>query len=679
MADRSFILAHNVLGSHRLGATEDEERRAINDLISEALRADNARGGWLERQRALTRLRYGIRDPKTFPWRGASNLSIPLIDQQIRRYKPLLMRLVVEADPIVEFVGEDPDAVAAERKAEAEYNWLFKQHMDAVEPLAYVTDAICHRGYGIAQIGWDYRTEHVVRVIEPKALIPPGAQQVPDPTENPDFYVALIVREYQLDIQDPRVAKALTDVSSQIANGKEFVRLAFRKVVADKPALWDRDPVQIIVPPRTTDYANCEWIIVQHVFSARRIKQMEADGFFQRGFYEKIASARRARGTQRIDDIPFSDSLREEKNEADRRENIWGQEDDDNILLWEYYHWHDLNSDGLSERAITWLHPATRTKGSTREYPYPFHRWPFQKIDFEKTSRRFHSSRGISGLLEHVQRQINAEHNARIDGMTLRNAPVYQMPVVSGFKARNFRAVPGTVLQLPMGARLEPVGQDHSAWPASYQEENLLRALAESYVGNFDSAVMAPGASTRRTATEVQAAVQLAASTASLDAIIFQIAMKEIHHMIWALWLEFRPATVSYKVQGLDPQDPDAKLITVSKAEIDKKFKLVPTGTIANTNRALELQSAREALSFFANDQTGYVDPYELRNWYFTLLDFRRARKVMNSPQDAAHLQVLMQAAAELQQDPTLAASAGASPRRPPAEATQTEVERPKE
>src|SRR6266850_3119079 len=201
MADRSFPLNLLIFGNLQLGDSANDEQRFLSKLIEQGLTADHHREGWLERQRRLSRLRYGIRKPKSFPWKGASNISIPLIDSQIRRFKPILMRLLVEADPVVEFVGEDANAVPAERVAEAEYNWLFKTHMNAIEPMAYVCDSIAHRGYGIAQVSWEYQTEYEVRVVSVRDLFPPpptvqGQAPQPQPMPSPDVIAQTIQQEY---------------------------------------------------------------------------------------------------------------------------------------------------------------------------------------------------------------------------------------------------------------------------------------------------------------------------------------------------------------------------------------------------------------------------------------------------------------------------------------------------
>lgn len=582
---------------------------------------------------------------------------MPLIDGTIRRMKPLLAKLIVQPDPIVEFVGEDPDAVEAERKAEAEFNWLFKTKMNAVESMLYVLDNVLHRGYGVAQVGWDYQKEYSCRIVEAETLF----QGQPAP-QDPNQIAQILAQAYDLDTQDPRVVRSLQTAATRLAQGAPYVKLGFMRVVNDCPAVWDRDPVTILVPPRTTDYGSAEWICVQHMFSRRKLEQMEADGFFEPGSVRKIFSTiGRVSGRDTGGDGFASGSagLDRERAADDERERIWGIENDDNVLIYELYHWNDIDGDGLLDRTVTFIHPRSLTKLRCTAYHYPFARWPFVKFDFEKTSRRFHAARGISAMLESLQREMNAQHNSRVDAMTLRNAPVYQVPVLAGFKAKNYRAVPGTVLEMPMGSQMTPVSQDRGSYPESVNEENSLRQLAESYIGAFDNTLTA-GANDGRTATEVNAAVSLAASTASMDTIIFQLQMRELFTLIWELWLDLRPQKVSYKIVGSDPSTNEPELITVSKSEIDKKFKLIPTGSIANTNHALELSNAREALQFFAADQTGFIDQMELRRWYFNLLDSRIARRVVLPPEKMAAIQTLNQAAAAVTQDPNLAAQMGA-------------------
>lgn len=674
-------MAARVLGTLRYASTPIEEKFYLTRLIEQGQTADQNRSMWLERQRLLTRLRYGIRQPKVFPWKDASNLSIPLIDHCIRKYKPVLMRLIVEPDPVCEFVGADPAAVEAERTAETIFNWLLKTEMEAIEPLAYVIDCICHRGFAFVQVGWEYLTEWETRII-------PARELFPDPSQLPDDQqlVQFLADQYGIYPDDEKNQVALVEAAAKIRAGEQFVRLAYRKVIHDRPALWDRDPVQVIAPPRTTDHGNAEWIVIQHVLSLRRIQQLEADGFFIKGCVAEIMKTLRdAEAARRGEKKPpfeseiepvTSRSLYAEQSLENLRDKIWGVENDDNILIWEVFHFYDHNNDGLQERCVTHVHPRSITKCRAVPYSAPFPEWPLVKLDFEKVSRRWHSPRGISALLQDLQLETNAQHNARIDGMTLRNAPVWQVPVLSGFRTRNLQFRPGTVVEVSGGATLQPLVQDRGAFPELVSEENMLRTISENYIGIFDAAITSPLSNTRaRTATEVSAVVQYTAATSTLDAILFQLGMRKIYTLIWALYMDLGPQEIKLKVAGIDPKSPEAQFMTIKKSEINRKFKLVPTGTVANTNRALELSNARETVAMYVNDQTGFINAHQLRQWHLSLLAQPRwARRILNSPEQAQELLTLRQAAQAIQEDPRIIASMRGRTSPPPPELPRQEI-----
>src|SRR4026208_2468827 len=78
MPDRSNPVALSVLGNLSLGKDEAAEKSRISGMVEQGLSWDRERGGWVDRQRLLTRLRYGLRREKTFPWKTASNPATPL-------------------------------------------------------------------------------------------------------------------------------------------------------------------------------------------------------------------------------------------------------------------------------------------------------------------------------------------------------------------------------------------------------------------------------------------------------------------------------------------------------------------------------------------------------------------------------------------------------------------------
>jgi hypothetical protein len=143
--------------------------------------------------------------------------------------------------------------------------------------------------------------------------------------------------------------------------------------------------------------------------------------------------------------------------------------------------------------------------------------------------------------------------------------------------------------------------------------------------------------------------------------------------------MDLGPEEVYIRVPGMDPNTNEPVLTPLKKSEINRKFRLMPTGTIANTNRALELANMREAIQVFLNDPSGYINPFELRKAYLDLLDYRRSRKILNTRSQAKNLQTL-NAAAQALQDPEMqsAMNMGAmEPGGPPAPSENIEQPQP--
>lgn len=647
------------LGNLRLGRNESEENQVITDMVNRALSVDQGRGSWITRRIALSKLRMGFRKPKDFPWKNASNLSVPLGDNLIRKQKPNYIRLLTEPDPVVTFDGKDIEAEGAERKAEAVYHDLWINKMDALEPMAYLVDGMLDVGYFFLEGYWEYQTEYQVRVV-------PVREIFPNPDQIDDAQIAqTLIKRYQLYPDDRRVQQSVARAIVGIRNGLEFVKIAFKKVIHDRPAICELHPIQVIHPPRMTDIGNAEWIVTQYMLPVRTIMQREADGFFAQGSVAKIVADMRTAATMTGSkktselDSNMASSLYQDRAYQDERERIWGVEDENNILVWRVHHWFDQDGDGLVDRTITWLHPRSKTKLACQPFYFPFPHWPLIQFRHEYTNRRISSSRGIPEMTKDLQIATNNIHNARMDGMALRNAPSYQISVLAGFKARNFRVMPGTVIQTPAGAALQPLMQDRGAFPEQVTEENLIRSLAEQYIGAFDSAITSPSSNTRaRTATEIQAIVQYVASTATLDATMFQnVGMIKVHRMVWELYMQFGPEEILVKI--MDPDDKQAvgpMLKKITKEEINKSFELKPSGSVLNTNRAIEIANARELLTFFINDQSGFINQRELRKYFLQLIT-KWWHRILNTPAAAAAEVTLRQAAQAITEEPELMAS----------------------
>jgi len=623
----------NPLSVRVLGRIPVDEDR-VSDLISEISTADEARAEWLNKQYALTRQRYGIREGKAAgPWPGSSDLRIPTQDKAIRRWKPKILSLVFDSQPIAYFRALEPGDVESAQAVEHFYDWLFRIHMEeSLEECCYLADLIAHRGFGFLQISWDYRTEDETRLVELRDLVSED-QEISD-----EDLAELLRAQYDLDPEeiDPEMLAAL--------RRGERVTLKFQTVVADRPRITARDPVQVVAPPRATSVADAPWICVQHVFDARTLQAMGRDERFDEAAVARVLEhvqgdkADGQAGRERQAPAPLGP---DEEALLDRHEGLSVVEDLFNIEVWEIYTWVDAPE---RRRAVYWIHPASQTVLAAHPYVLPFHGWPLVRFDFEKTYRRWYGSRGISNMLSPLARAINKLHNARLDAIAIQLAPVFKWVAPAGVPPRSIRFAPGQFIPVSDLGDIAPLTNDLRNIPMYTQEEYQTRQYAEDYAGIYDSSLMnALNPTERRTATEVNYVAEQMQGSFSLDAKLFQQAMAEVHRMVWQLWYEFGRPEVYYRVMNEEAPRLFRKL------DAAFNYDVVPVGTPANTNKAIELARAREALQLLAADQSGVIDRAELFKWYLSRLDYLLSKRVIRGTQEQQAAQVLLAAANEIQ------------------------------
>lgn len=613
----------------------DVSEERVDELIADIRAANEAVAEFKSRSEKLTQQRYGIKArQRVSPWPGASDLRIPTQDKVIRRWKPKIISLVYDAERIAYFRAVQPDDVESARKAEQLFDWLFRVHMDnTLFEVCYLADYIAHRGFGFMQIDWHYETEDETRVVDCDALFgPPEARaEITD-----DDIVQVLAEQYQL--YPDEIEQQLID---DIRGGAERVVLYFQTTIADKPRVIARDATEVIAPARATDPANARFIAIRHIVDRADLRQRGRDGRLWSGAVEMVLENLDNSDAQRAIS-PVDTHAQDEQRLLDRHEGVTPtpREDREDIEILEVFTWSEAPE---RRRVKYWLHVPTATVLAAHPYVMPFHRWPLVKFDAEKTTRRWTGARGLSKMLSPLALSINRLHNAKLDAIKIQLAPAFKYRSPAGAVPRQFRFRPGTIFPVSELSDFEPVVQDLRNIPLYTQEEYQTRQYAEDYAGVYDSSLMSPMNPTeRRTATEVNYVAEQMQGAFSLDAKLFQLGMTEVYKMVWALWYEFGPRQVNVRVAN--EEEP----LTIQKHEVVDYYDIVPAGTPANTNKALELSRAREAMQLLGMDQSMVINREELFRWYLELLDWNLSKRVIRGPEGQLQMQLLTQAAGSI-------------------------------
>lgn len=656
----------------------------VEDLWQRVIEGDNARQQWIHKQEKLLRQRRGVRKKKVFPWPGANNHSWPLTDAIIRRWKPGINSLVLKADPVTYFFPQNLEAQEASPKAQDYFHWRFTTMDKITHTVNELTDNIAQYGAGYTRQGWDYRTDKKCRIVNVKILFPNGVQaaveqfnqevaqariqveqavqagkvpeealqQIPQETTPEKFVMETLEDEYILRSDDPMEAAQLQDATQKILEGAELVKFYYTIDVTDKPCWRSIDPMNIFYPPRNTDPDTAEYIGIIHRFHIDELVKMALDGFFDLESAELVADKIRANSTSDPDrgdefDQTAGSSRSQIVNVLDRADGIsQGDVDEPKIGTFVELYCHlDIDNDGLSEKVVVWYHPLSKTLLAAFAYPYPFNSWPITKFEMEHNSPRHYSPRGIAELVTVFQATVNKLHNARLDAIQITLAPMFTKRHNAGDIQRSIKFMPGTVIPVQTQGDFAPVQMDTRGLLQSLNEENVTKGLAEQYIGTFDPGILNNGQE-RRTATEVEAVISQTQTIFGNDADLFQDSMAKVFKQIWRLDMEFGAPDLFFRVTG--EENP----ISITRAEIDKDFDIIPAGTPANTSRPLAIARVREALQLFGADQTGLINKHELFRHYFNVIDNKLGKLIVRAPEEAALFQQLQQAVAATGQEP---------------------------
>ncbi|UOF78253.1 portal protein [Caudoviricetes sp.] len=566
--------------------------------------------------------RYGVRPvSKSYPWPGASNTHIALVDEKIRKLKPNYVNLAFEGDPIVSMfpIGGTPIEVA--QNAEIFMDWLLKYSMNQVpgknyiESLTLCVDWMLEKGFSVGKVIWEHQVRSFTKVIDLEELPQDIQMLVFDPMTTDEQLAELLAQQASLDITDEKDIKTIRDFIQRIRDGKTKIQLELEEIVYSGPRLIAIDPKEIIVPNDTTDIEQARFIAHRMYMSKLELKSAERSGKYKNvdDILEHGASVSYPSATD-YSTLTTVKSNREGVNQFLQRNNLYE--------VWEIFTYHDLDGDGFDEKVVVTVHPDTGTILRAIQYPYDHGKWPFVVFAFEMNDDRWYSPRGIPDLLDQYQTIVTNQENAKLDRMTLANSLQFKYRNGS-INPSQMRFIPGQGIPVQRMDDLQEM--QISNLDLSFDTEmNKIRGLAEQLIGQPDLSLSnLQNQQERRTALEVSETVSLGRQLFSLDARLFKNTLQKMYDQIFDLWLQYGPDEVWVTVTG------GSQPIRLTRQQIQGNMVIVPNGEYTLLSRTMEQQRLFSVLQMALNDQSGALDLYNAWQEYMLKLDPRLAKRVL--------------------------------------------------
>lgn len=601
--------------NHQIISLSDKIREKVSELVEDVNATIETRRQNLDRNWAnLYMRRYQLEfRGTTFPWPGASDIVMPLIDMKIDQMKPAYAMLIDK----INMKPMNSQALKNARNADLTYDWLLNHRMDGYKKsMLYVIDDMLMYGWGIAKITHNYELVKVKKTVtaqdlperilryrerfllvkneteqkqiirELKEMPPQMALGQPMPVTMSQLRSALKADaelEFGLSRDEKEDEAALNSLTDLLMGKTRVAEITFLEEKHNEPVVSCIPPYDFIVPWQTLGLQSADWCVHRMYYSKNSLKATTLERDWSKKALQNIVEF----GGQ---NRSFENEVEQSQNEregmgafmTDKKKRI------DNIEIWEVYT-NLYEESGRKIKVVMTLHPYTKEILKIRHLPFDHGKWPFVQFPFEANSIRFHSSRGIPEKLKDIDREMTAQHRAKINRMTIANAPTFKYRLGSKINPNSIHWTPGEFIPVLNMQDLEPVVIPNI--DISFErEENILRIWADQYIGTMDAAASsALNFREPRSATEVAAIEGSVRSSMSVRGDIFMDSLKELHGMIWDVWINLGPRKFEAIVGSYAPRK-------YTRQEIQGDFDIVPVGKIGEYNSEAEAQKALNRL-----------------------------------------------------------------------------------
>lgn len=635
---------------------------------------DDAAGrrDWLNDKRYWRRRRYGKEHRYTdYPWPGGSEIVMPTIDMTIDRMKAAYAAYLAHKSPPCTVLGATDQEVQQAPTIEFFFEWLVRKGSPRyLREMLLGLDDLFECGRMVMKSLWWYETRNAPETLSRRTLpqelrryISVGSERnlaAATVLTGQEFQSDKTFRKRQKDIQqavsvyldlDPEEARdqaAIEKVMKWLYEGAEGeITYKKRDTLWDAPAVVAVDPEHLIVPAYATSIENAEHITHEMMLTETEIRSRAKDYRWNQAVVDKVlkmgpAGSTRPRGTW--------SQIFQESYDFD----VAKQESNNLYRIYESCCWMDFDRDGRDEKVVAlWFANFDEAPLKLIAYQRPSGKWPYHTCEFELNGRYWYEPRGVPEITSDIDFEITQQHRAKLNRMTIANAPVFMYRMHRGLNPENIRWIPGQMVPVNDPSDILPLQVPNL--DMSYErEEQILKTWNEQRTGGVDFALNNPLSSLQepRTRYEVQQVMSNSKTIMSLRGALWQQMLSEIYGEFFDLWQTYGPDDVYIRVTGEQP-------IQISKEDLQGDYLFQVEGAIGDEDPELRAQKALTRIQvltpFLAQPQllgTKFeIDGGELVAEYLESQDIRSARRILRrrSPEEVQQIEAEQKRAQQVQ------------------------------
>ena len=613
----------------------EDVNNGSNELYSDINeKVENAKGDtttWASNKARFNRIRMRIKKAKTYPFIGASNLRMPTAEIKIKKLKSAVVNVIFGIRPVVQCIPGPSGNYETALKIEKFMDHLIMDKMDMKTKGIITVDQTLESGMYLAKPYWRIEVNTRTEKWELDDLDLQEAMFLFDGNTGLDDVVRYLVDKFSVDMNDHVIEEnmiALEEAAVKILSAKEEVEFIVSDMIKNQPDVALISPEKIYIPSVTkVDTQTAPWVCHEYemdydeVVRCAEYKGWDVEGVT--GLKEYFGVDNRSLVASQLDMQEGIDRLNSPNNQ---------------VLIWEWYGWADLDGDGKKEKVCITIAPEFKKIMRKIGLPFDNGKWPFVKFFYELTTDRWFAHRGIVEIAEDLIKEVDIQHNMKIDYQSANISPMklYRAGMVNPnlITGAPNQAIPVRGSQ-PLNDTLAIVNQHNPNVEFSYErEEQILLSRVEELIGQIDYTLQSQiNRRQPRTLGEVEMQQQSANTVFTLDADQFRMSFGELFSMIWDLWCQYGNDQEEFQYFGENGWEK----IRLSKEEIQGGYKFLVRGNDQNTNPNVKIQKAQQIITAITNPvllQTGVVGPQQIvagMKRFFQTLDIEGWEQFINT------------------------------------------------
>ena len=447
-----------------------------------------------------------------FPWDGASDQEIRMVDNQINKCVAMVMNAVRQAH-IVATPVESGDIERA-NVISMFLRWLINTKMEEFYDQLelglnhfFEKGLMCHYVWYDSQ---DLKQQQTIRLDEIAQALPEIAEAIQDGSMDNELSSAI---KDQFNVSKAKAKGMLRELRN---DGTTTIPVT--RQVINRPRLKALAPDEdVFWPNYTIDPQEAPYVFhVLHMTPEQLRAKIASEGWNEE-FVEKAMEL--AQNTQRDDTLYNVRQM----DEAIR--------DDDETIRIVYCYQRLLDEDDIPGIYCTILHPDVPDLYAKHELlDYAHGKYPFVITKYEQTSKRLYSSRSIPELGEPLQQVMKIETDSMIDRQSLATLPPLEHPL--GRPPSKW----GPGVRVPYRTPGEIRWADTPRFDGGNVEvRRYIQEMFDKYFGNF-----APGVDQVESQNKQQAVINKVFTH-----------LKYVFDQVWTLYQQYGPDAEFFRVTGM--------------------------------------------------------------------------------------------------------------------------------